>query len=78
MHIIWTAFQCNHSERSLHLLGNIIASETAGTKFKRDSSPLNKCLNLYKVRLPSAAGMVFRVTHIISRYSMLSAKITSP
>jgi hypothetical protein len=63
---------------NLDFLGNKITFEAASTQFKRDSSSLNKRLNLYKIGLPSAASMVFCVTHIISSNSVFSAKITSP
>jgi hypothetical protein len=62
----------------LHFLGDKIASEAAGTDFRRESRAINLGFYLYKIGFPCSSGTVFGMAYLITGHRMFSANITGP
>jgi hypothetical protein len=63
---------------SLNLLGDEITLQTAGANLQGDGRPPYIGFYLFQIRLPGAAGVIFRMAHRIPGDRVLSANIASP
>jgi hypothetical protein len=63
---------------SLDLFSDKIAFKAPGADLKGDGGPLNFGLDLFQIRLPGAAGMIFSVAHRIAGDRVFSAYIAGP